>query len=79
MRYWKKLHPTDPSKFSYYSYSHNQNIEGAIEITKTKFDEGIASLKPTIMIDPKIALKEQWSKASDSERIKMLGKALGLE
>ncbi len=79
MRYWKKPYPKDPDKFSLQSYSHDLPIQGAIEITKEEFDEGIASLKPTIMIDPKIALKEQWSKANDSEKITILGKVLGLK
>lgn len=43
MRYWKRLNP-DESISTVESYSHNLDVEGAIEITEQEFNEYLASL-----------------------------------
>lgn len=43
MRYWKRTNP-DGTTNTVESYSHNLDVEGAIEITKQEFDDFIASI-----------------------------------
>ncbi len=43
MRYWKRV-DNNGKTITVESYSHNSEIEGAIEITKIEFDAFIASL-----------------------------------
>jgi len=67
MRCWKRLN-TDGTTSTVESYSHDLNIEGAVEISEAEFDEFIASL-PLLPPEPvrdlateideiKIALKQ---------------------
>ena len=43
MRYWKRV-DKDGNTTTVESYSHNLDVEGALEITKKEYDEYIASL-----------------------------------
>ena len=50
MRYWKRLNP-DNSISTVESYSHDLDVEGAIEITEQEFNDYLASL-PVIEPEP---------------------------
>lgn len=50
MRYWKRV-DTDGNITTVESYSHDLDVEGAIEITKEEYDEFIASL-PIVKPEP---------------------------
>lgn len=51
MRYWKRV-DTDGNITTVESYSHDLDVDGAIEITKEEFDECIASLPVTPPLEP---------------------------
>lgn len=51
MRYWKRI-DSEGNTTTVESYSHNLDVEGAIEISKQEFDNYLASL-PVIEPEPK--------------------------
>lgn len=76
MRYWKRLNP-DKTISTVESYSHNLDIDGAVEIDEAEFDNFVASLplppKPTDW-------QVEWNKATiTTDKIKVLAKMMGLE
>lgn len=77
MRYWKRLNP-DGTIDTVESYSHDREIEGAVEITEGEFNAFIASLPPP----PPITLewRSNWLAADTSaKKLSLLGQMLGLE
>jgi hypothetical protein len=76
MRYWKRTNP-DGTIRTVESYSHDLDIEGAIEIDEAEFKAFLASLPPP---PPPIDWKAKWAAASTAtDKLKVLAQRLGLE
>lgn len=75
MRYWKRLNP-DGSTRTVESYSHEQQIEGEIEITGAEFKAFLNSLTPP----PPTDWKSLWLAADTvNKKLTVLAKRLGME
>ncbi len=73
MRYWKRISLGQTTTVE--SYSHDLDIEGAVEIDPLEFEQYKASLHPTIPIDP---LKEQFQSASTiADKVNIIAKKVG--
>jgi hypothetical protein len=57
MRYWKRLN-SDSSTNTVESYSHDFEVEGAVEISKAEFDTFVSSLPLRAMVAPRDLAKE---------------------
>jgi len=70
MRYFKRI-DTEGNTTTVESYSHNLDVKGAIEISKTEYDAYIASL-PVVEPEPVRDLVAEIDELK--AKIKMLGK-----
>ena len=57
MRYWKRLNPDETIR-TVESYSHDFDVDGAIEITEDEFNDFIAGLPAPIYKPPRDIIKE---------------------
>ncbi len=78
MRYWKRLN-SDGTINTVESYSHNGEIEGAVEIAEGEFNAFIAS--PTSLPSPiTLDWRSNWLAAdTPAKKLSVLGQMLGLE
>ncbi len=76
MRYWKRVDGTGKIS-TVESYSHGNEIAGAVEITEAEFQAFIASLPPP---PPPIDWKAAWLAADTAaKKLSVIAKRLGLE
>lgn len=76
MRYWKRV--KDNVTTTVESYSHDQQITGAIEITKAEFDTFVAECRQKQ--PPPINWKQAWKDAVELEdKLTVIAKKLNLK